>query len=72
MSPRTTAATGERLVFCSLAECAFSGNEVTRSLETVLTDDRRGVPYFVCEADVLVMDRRIAFGKPCARYAKKS
>ena len=72
MAPRTAASTGDRVVFCSKSDCAFAGDEKTRSLEPVLTTDRRTTAYFECEADIIILDRRIKFGKVCARYARKT
>ncbi|GAH48014.1 unnamed protein product [marine sediment metagenome] len=60
---------GDRVVFCSKPDCAHSGDEVQG--EHTLGCNSVSVPMFVCVADVVVLDRRVKFGKICGAYAQR-
>ena len=66
---RQQASTGERVVFCSRQDCAHSGDPVPSAY--VAATGAARVAYFVCEADIVILDRRAKFGKVCAALAKK-
>ena len=63
---------GLRVVLCSRPECAHAGDPVPAEGIAALTALDSAVPYFYCFADVLVMDRRVTFGLPCAAFALRS
>jgi len=58
---------GERVVFCTRADCAHRGDEVAGQVGFLPSGDT----WYVCEADVLVMDRREKFGNTCARFNER-
>jgi len=61
--------TGERVVLCSRPDCAFSGDEVPWGIAKPIP--KPALPLFLCEADVIVLDRRAKFRKTCGRFARK-
>ena len=63
---------GLRVILCTRPECAHAGVAVPDEIVTELPLATPHPPYFYCEADVLVMDRRVAFGLPCARFGLRS
>ena len=61
--------TGERVVFCTKTDCAFSGDMVPLSLNKYQPLTARN--WYVCEAEIVVLDRRVKYQKTCGRFAKK-
>ena len=59
---------GLRVILCTRPDCAHAGDRVKREVLSELDPLQPGVEYFYCLGDVLVMDRRVAFGLPCARF----
>jgi len=60
---------GERVVLCTRKDCAFVGDMLAEELLKGM-----GAPlgqYYVCDADIIVLDRTAKAGKPCGRFAKK-
>lgn len=60
---------GERVVLCTKKECAFVGDMLAEELVKGM-----GFPlgqYYVCEAEIIVLDRSARTGKTCGRFAKK-
>jgi len=62
---------GLRVVFCTRADCAHAGEPA--AAEVLAHLGTAGVPaaWFVCLAESLIMDRRLAFGLPCVAFAKR-
>ncbi len=54
---------GERVVYCSRDDCAFSGDTVN--------DGQTGRQMYVCEAEIVILDRREPMGRTCAQFAKR-
>ena len=63
---------GLRVVLCTRPDCAHAGDRAADVVVSELALESLGGPYFYCVADVLVMDRRVAFGLPCARFGLRS
>ena len=59
---------GLRVVLCTRPECAHAGEKVPGDIYVDLGIMAAAPLYFFCLGDVLVMDRRVAFGLPCARF----
>lgn len=60
---------GLRVVLCTRADCAFTGDMVSG-------DTVRGLgaglgQYYVCEAELIVLDRSTKGKRLCGRYARK-
>lgn len=63
---------GLRVVLCSRPECAHAGDPVPAEGIPALSAATHETAFFLCAADVLVMDRRVTFGLPCAAFALRS
>lgn len=66
---KARASTGDRHVLCARKDCAFTGDMVSE--ETVRALGPPLLTYYVCEAEIVVLDRRVKFGKTCGRYARR-
>jgi hypothetical protein len=58
---------GERVVFCTRADCAHRTDAVAGQVGFLPS----GHVWYLCEAGVLVMDRRAKFGNTCARFNQR-
>lgn len=63
------ASTGERVVYCTRVDCAFAGDAIPTTM--IQLPPFTGRAWYVCEAEIVVLDRRVKFGKTCGRFAKK-
>lgn len=61
--------TGDRVVYCTRVDCAFRDELIPSTMIELPTF--AGRHWYVCVADILVMDRRARVGKTCGRYAKR-
>ena len=59
---------GLRVVLCTRPDCCHAESRVADEVVAGLPAEVPGGPYFICLGQVLVMDRRVAFGLPCARF----
>lgn len=67
---RERPSSGERQVYCSRVDCAFAGDAIPTAM--IQLPAFTGRAWYVCEAEIVVLDRREKFGKTCGRFAKKA
>ena len=61
--------TGERVVYCTRVDCAFVGDAIPVAM--IQLPEFTGRHWYVCEAEIVVLDRRAKYRKTCGRFAKK-